>query len=496
MPDLLLNPVIRILLIFVLPLFIIPLIMRFIVGRIVLFFVRRKFLPAYLKKLYRGWETSDDRSAIEAIQKLAFQRLRAHFIFKPLLVEDIKAILISIKNTYNPEADREKLTFSFSIVRLMECSLLAFSDLYREFGDAMWFKLIKNIRIIWFYRVWNLKKFYELVFSIPFIDRLRRTRVIGKLIRAALIPILGIPTLIWYVARSIVISVFFESFFRFFYALILMKAGYYAIYLYGKKNTHISKRIKSIPKKKLGELNSRIEEMIKPSLWREKSSRYPAASRLYRELLTEFGITRDASVEEIKENPFGTTKTILRRIASSFKKAYQKQNPFYRNRENDKLKLLRLYREIAGVYVPGTNEPFQYLRLEELIATGYMASVLILHKVLTTPGIRLLLDKISGDFAITLTSLVSHEAVKAGFKGAKDAYKYYRLYRLGSRAWRVVRGIVSPYTLIWTLGSPVLFQQLQDLLKEYAAHRIGRLMLYCWESHILKTKMTIIPILW
>jgi hypothetical protein len=496
MLELLQSPVVITFFSIILPLIVIPLLMRFIVGRIVLFFVKKRFLPGYLKKLYGGWEKSDDRKAIEAIQKFAFRRLNTHFIFKPEMVDDIKAILLCIKNTYNPEADPEKLTFSFSIARFIECSLLAFCDLYREFGDAPWFKLIQNIRIIWFYRIWNLKKFYELVFSLPFIDRLRRMRILGKLIRVALIPILGIPTLIWYVTRSIFISVFLESFFRFFYALVLMKAGYYAVYLYGKQNTHISKRIKKIPKKRLGEMNREIQELILPSSWKEKSSRYSLAVQLYRALLKEFEIPQDKAVLEETASALEVTKKILERVTTTFKKAYKKQNPFSKQAVSDRIKVVKLYRELARIYVPGTKEPFQYLRLRELIATGYMASVLVLHKVLSTPGIRLLLDKISGDFAITLTSFVRKEAVKTGAKGVKEVYKYYRLYRMGSRAWRVLRGIVSPYTLIWTLGRPVLFQQLQDLLKEYSAHRIGRLMLYCWESHILRKKMLIKPLLW
>jgi hypothetical protein len=92
--------------------------------------------------------------------------------------------------------------------------------------------------------------------------------------------------------------------------------------------------------------------------------------------------------------------------------------------------------------------------------------------------------------------LPKSDIAKTGAKGIKGVYKYYKLFRLGSRAFKIVRGIAAPYTFIWTFGSPVLFQQLQDLLKEYIAHRVGRLILFTWESHMLRKKSKLHPLLW
>ncbi|MBN2439705.1 MAG: hypothetical protein JXJ04_00100 [Spirochaetales bacterium] len=490
------NPIIQTFLSVFLPILIIPFLMRIVIGRIILFRVRKKYLPKYLKTLYKGWESTEDKNAIKEVSALALQRLKYHFIFKPEFITDAKALLISIKNIYEKDKTGENLVFSFSILSLIECALLAFSDIYKEYGNKPWFRIIQNIKLIWFFRAWNIRKFYMIIFSNPIMDRLRRMRILGKILRVLLIPVLGIPSLVWYVLRSLTISIFLESFFRFFYALLLMKFGYYALYLYGKENTQISKRIKDIPKKKLGELNKQIQKMILPSEWEEKSSVFHKAIETYLDILKTSGIPEDTKAKQADISFLAQTKNVLGRVTTSFLRAYKKHNPLSKKKESDKDKIIKLYSEISREYVPGAALPFAYLRIKELIAAGYMTSVLILHKVLSTPGSKLLLDKISGDFAVTLTSIAKSDIVKTGAKGVKGAYKYYKIYRIGSRAFKVLRGIASPYTLIWTFGSPVLFQQFQDLLKEYTAHRIGRIILFTWESHMLKKENKLHPLLW
>jgi hypothetical protein len=494
------HPVIRTLVSVILPLILLPLLMRSVVGRIILFRVRRKYLPHYLENLYKGWESEDDKKAIKEVSCLALQRLKYHFIFKPEFLTDAKALLLSIKNIYNTDkTGKEDYIFTFSLLSLIECALLAFSDIYKEYSNKPWFRFIENRKLIWFYRARNVQKIYTMLFSHPLMDRLRRMRILGKVLRLLFIPLLGIPSLLWYILRSVTISIFVEGFFRFFYALVLMKFGYYALYLYGKENTQISKRIKNIPRKKLGDMNRQIQESILPRVWEEKSSRYPDAVTAYLAVLKSIGVPLDREVIPEDQSFMEKTKDILDRVTTSFKRAYKKHNPLNKKGMGDKDKIIQLYQEISRQYVPKARIPFTYLRLKELIAAGYMASVMILHKILSTPGAKLLLNKISGDFAVKLTSVVKSDLVQDGAKGVKGMYKYYRLYRIGSRAFRVLRGIASPYTLIWTFGSPVLFQQLLDLLKEYIAHRTGRLLLFTWESHTLKKlkkKNRLHPLLW
>jgi hypothetical protein len=233
------NPLLHALLVVVLPILIIPLLMRFIIGKIVIFKAGQKFLPLYLKKQHRGWQTAQDRQTMSTLNAFALQRLKGGLVFKADLKEDVKTILLCIQAINHPESAPADVSFSFSVRKLLDCALLFFSDLYKEFAGKAWFKLIRRVRLGWFSRIWNVRKYYELLFAHPLLEKLRRARIPGKIIRLVLIPLIGLPSLIWYVVRSIVFSVFFEGFYRFFYALVLLKIGYYALYLYGRENRSI-----------------------------------------------------------------------------------------------------------------------------------------------------------------------------------------------------------------------------------------------------------------
>ena len=143
--QLLQHPVIRTILSVVLPILVLPFLMRLIIGRIILFRVRRKYLPKYLKNLYAGWESEEDKKAIKEVSRLALQRLKYHFIFKPEFTIDAKALLISIKSIYEQDKKDDEFVFTFSILSLIECALLAFSDIYKEYSNKPWFRIIQNV---------------------------------------------------------------------------------------------------------------------------------------------------------------------------------------------------------------------------------------------------------------------------------------------------------------------------------------------------------------
>ena len=76
--QLLQHPVVRIIISVVLPLLILPVLMRLIVGRIILFRVRKKYLPGYLENLYAGWESEDDKKAIGKRRPYAQKRIHGN----------------------------------------------------------------------------------------------------------------------------------------------------------------------------------------------------------------------------------------------------------------------------------------------------------------------------------------------------------------------------------------------------------------------------------
>jgi hypothetical protein len=494
--DFLFHPQIQSIPALLIPVLFLPLLMRFIVSRFLLFRVKRKYLPGYLRKLVDGWKTETDRKALEQVNDYALKRMKYHFVFKPDFITDMKAILLNIKAVYEPASDSPDAVFSFSIAGLAECALLAFSDIYREYGDKPWFKAIRNLKLIWFFRVRRLQKIYHMLFSHPLFEQIQRFRLSGRIFRILLIPVLGFPQIIWYAVQSIFISIFTEGFFRFFYGLLLLKFGYYSLYLYGKENSHIKKRITLIPKKKLSEMNRQIQAMILPSGWEKKSRIFPGAVSVYLSMLKESGIVQDPEVIESARTFLEKTKDLIGRIRGTIKRAYDKHNPFSGKEDSDWIKVRNLFYAVGREYTKGSDTPLVRLRINEIVAAGYMASVMIFHKLFSTPGLRLILDKIPVSFALKLVKTAKTDAIKMGMDTAKEAMKYYRLFRLGYRAYKIVRGIVSPYTLVWTLANPIVFQQVKDLLNEYIAHRTGRLLLYTWESSVLKKKSSLTPILW
>jgi hypothetical protein len=488
------NPLLHAILVVVLPIIIIPLLMRFIIGRIVIYRARQKYLPLYLKKQQGGWHTAKDRETISTLNTFALQRLKGGLVFKPDLKEDVQTILLCIQAVHRPESVPAGVSFSFSVRKLLDCSLLFFSDLYKEFAGKAWFRLIRRIRLGWVSRIWNVRKYYEIIFSNPMLEKLRRARVPGKLVRLVFIPLIGLPSLIWYVIRSIVFSVFFEGFMRFFYALVLLKIGYYALYLYGRENKTIRRRIRTIPRKKLADVHKRIRSLLSPSSWAQKSVLYPRAAAVYAESLLQLGIAPDPEVSPPDPGLPAFAMGILNRVKSTLARIYSNANPFIRKQVKQNA-LLGVLLNISAVYAPRSNRPYNYLRLDELMTLGYMASVMIIYKINTTPGINLLFANMSVDFALKLGSVARREEVVQGVRTIRGLYKYYRLYRIGAISAKMLRGLSGPTGLVLTLGGSLLFQQARDLLQEYMFHTAARLVLFTWESHMLSAKNTLRPLL-
>jgi hypothetical protein len=460
--------------------------MRFLISRIVLVIVKRRHLPAYLEGSQEGWMQEKDREVIKAASGFALEKIKVFSVMRYRLREDAESLLILIQNLYgHSKADR--IVFRFSITRLLECLLLAFGDIYREYASGTWFRVVKNIRLVWFSRARSLVNIYESVCErVPLLRRLFRTRVAWRIVRVLLMPLLGLPSLIWYTLRSVSLGLITEGYLRFLYALLLLKIGYYATYLYGRKNSHIRKRIREISTSRLWVINLRIEEALTPS--DRLSSHYQKAVETYLELLEEFGLALDKTVLVEKGEKAHWAAGLADSLWTITKQAYRNQNPLSSQASDDLQMILRMYREISEVYVPGAEAPILRLRLREVVEVGYLACLVFLQKILTTPGARLLLDKVSCEFVFQLTRVSEKELVKLGTEYLDLSYKSYRLVRKARKLFYIVRGASLPTALLSILGSPILMQKLKNILRDFTYHRVGRLLLYAWETNELKTE--------
>ncbi len=458
--------------------------------------VKRKYLPQSIKDIHKGWEKAEDKKAIKVVSSIALDRLKYHFIFNYKIMEDVEDILFNIQTIYNKDKKLKNLVFSFSIKKLIECALLGFCDIYREYSDQLWFKIIKRIRLIWFWRFVSISKYYKKIFSIPFIEKLKNTRVLGKLLRFLLIPFLGLPALLWYVIQSVFITIFMEGFIRFLYGLLLMKIGYYAIFLYGRDNNVINQRIKQIPKNKLSEISKIIEQLILPEKWEKKSKFYDTAAKEYLKVLEKFNLPVDEKVALKKRKFTEKTKKLLSSIVEVTKKAYKKQNPFKKQEFKEKEQFLEMYRNIGKTYYKKLKEPILMFRINELLEMGYMGSIILLNAIFVTPGASTLLDKISLDFALKIKNISRREIVKDSISGIGKTAKYISLFNKARKIFNITRGIVAPYSLAFTFASPIILQQLQEILRGFIYHRSGRILLYGWEKNRLHKKDKLHPLLW
>ena len=109
--------------------------------------------PRHRTAMAMGYSSEQDKLAVSEVIDFAKSKLRRFSAFRSSFVEDGKELLIRIKNVYDEKSGRDKISFPFSVNRLVECLLLATSALYSQYSGALWFKLIRNTRLIWFMRI-------------------------------------------------------------------------------------------------------------------------------------------------------------------------------------------------------------------------------------------------------------------------------------------------------------------------------------------------------
>ncbi len=476
------NPIFPVVMGIGLPVVILPIIMRFIVSTIIVSYSSKKYISGIVDSMKEGYSSEQDVKAVHEVICFARKRLARFFAFRSNLLADMKILLVAVKNVYDEKSDRDRLTFPFSVNRLVECLLLAFTELYTEYGNAFWYRLIRNTRAVWFSRITRVKYLWDSIFTIGFLEKLRSSRVLFRIVRALLVPVIGLPFFAWYTIKAVFTSVFLEGAFRFFYAFVIMKAGYYAIHVFGRSNPVIEKRIREMHGKKLDAAYETLDCALDPRNWHGWSNRLPEAADRYAELLSGLGVPEDRIFESETESVFGRIGRYAKRFAGSIKRAYVKKNPFGKEPVSMIAEIKSLASGISSVYRPGVKNPFLHLRVKEIVSAGYFASLLVFYRMRKTPLVSSLLDKISMELVVNVSSFLRNESVKKNVKTAKKAYDAYQLASAGYKAYKLIRGFSGPVGLVWSAASPIVYQQVIDLVREYVFHTAGRLAILVWEA--------------
>jgi hypothetical protein len=456
----------------------VQLLMRFVVGRVVFFIAKRRYLPVHLQQMMDGWSDSRAEQSLNAVAEFVETRLGNRLGSGYRIVDDAQVVLQLASQHHAKKKQDGRDTFSFSLLKLIQCSLLAFSDLEREFGRRRGFTVLRRLRLDQLLKMTRMARSYDRLLHHRFLNWLRQMRLIWRIPTLLLVPVLGPPLFLLYVVRSLVFTTLFEGPARYFYGVFLLRFGYYALYLYNRKNRVIANRLAAISTVELSSEAAEFEERINPKNWTRRSVRFPAAVTCYERLLREFKLPAD---------PISRTggSHTMRRVWVVLGKVIRKQG-LRDQPTNDTHQLVSVLREIGQVYFPGDRGPWLRLRLGEVLDVGYMATVLALHKASSVPGGRRLLDSVSLSVALTI-SRFSAEAKfgRAGLSAAKIVSKSHGAARKVGKIWNAVAARTFPAALAVSLAGEVALQQISDHYRGYVYHRAGRLVLYGFEQNAL-----------
>ena len=477
-----------------LPLLLVPLVMRFVVVQIVVLLARRHFLPHRLQEMEAGWKESE-LASFTAAEKTVRTRLTTLFAPKYDISRDIREILLALQQlrSESPGEDPDKLRFSFSVRNATELALLAISDVYTDIHRRPLLRKLYGTRLKWLIRAGNISHAHSRIMGLPFIRRLSKIRLIFPLLRGILVPLIGFPMLILYIVRSMITGIFFDGSFRYLYALVLLRISYYGIYLYGGENPLIAARIQALKKKEIIEAGRRLENILNPENWDERSLLFEEGGLRINAVLQDLGIDADHHIENAMENgvPGGKRGArglrILRRIRNAALLAARRQ--IFRSPKNSASFLegiSALWSSAAEHYAPQKHPAIEELRLREIIAGGYFASILLLFRLYSTPGIRSTLGRISVDFAVRINELTEDELIRGIFSGARRGLRIAGIAGRIRKLQKALKARFHPAALAISFVSPFAFAHVETSIRTAVYHRTARLFLYIWESNALK----------
>jgi hypothetical protein len=474
------------------PLALYPLLVRFVLTPLIFRRLTKKHLPEELEYIRDGWTNGTEEEAVEKIIGFVRQKMRPAAPFSPDPVADGKAMALLVEKVYHPAG--EELRFAFPVRRLLECGLLAFGDIMREYGNLFWVRLLSSFPLKWYRKYGRLNRSWRRLVSLPLIRRLRNLRILGPLIRLLLIPLLGIPYLILVLARGFLLVGLLEGYSRFFYSDLLLRFGYYLLYLYCGKNSLIAERAGEIDRKQIFALGKSAEEILKRVELEEiTDGRYLDALERYRTLLREWNMDPDRAAEEKSGTFITVLERIVNRVLHSGKQALVRLIDPESGAVPDLRRMNELARTIGSSFYPGMEHPVRELRPGDLIETGYLAALLGYYRLYQIPGMAETLGKVRLDFAISLRDFIEDDTVRFAAKGVRSGWRAWRVSRDVRRVGRILRGAAAPASIAVHIAIPVAGQGVLDTLRSFVYHRAGRLLLHLYARSTMPRRGITIP---
>ncbi|MBN2510907.1 MAG: hypothetical protein JXB03_11550 [Spirochaetales bacterium] len=474
----------------ILPALLVPFLVKGILIRIVFYVLKRNNMPFIHSLVYEGWNDQHIDALMDQIIKFAYRRTNRMFNLAYTLINDGKQVLYMVQQSLskNPGAkDPHILRLDFTPERLIQCILLFLNDMYREYGNKWWFKRILTLRLHWFSRADFVKRAVKQVFSAPLLKTAMQSRLIGPIVRFLVIPLIGPPVLAFYLVRSFVISLAWEGWVRYLYSILLIRFAYYLVFLYVRRNSLIEHRLSMFSDSKISRQSRHFSDLLNPSLWKEKSARYPQAVTEYLKFLCDNEYPVDRKVLGLDEKAEASFKGFgaavqrgLSRIFSSTKTAFKKQLDMHI--EPDHLKQLSgLFHTLGNAYYPG-RKPLYWLSLHDVIIAAYTGSLYFLSRIYKAPVSSPLLKTCTIDVLIKMKDVAQTDLIQYALKTARFSGKLGSTLYRARKGFTLVKSGSGAAGLILSFTTPLLYQHLEDSLRTYMIHRFGRILLLLFEE--------------
>ena len=460
----------------ILSLLLIPLFVRFAITPLILFRTYRHYFSEQRAEQDRWQEESSRDLFLRMYRKISKILFRSESF---QISEDLKTLLSELippeKLEEGKTASIETLELSFSPVRLLETLFLAYEDLHNEVEKRFLLRYLLKRRLKWFRPFQRGMRINRIINTIPVVEFFNRKGLFTQGLRLILIPVFGLPGILFYALRSLLIRGVWSGLIRYYYTLFLMKGAYFIIYLYGGNTETLTRRKARFSKKEIIRTGAHFDrELTMQPPMGEMRETLQALLRRYDKILKEAGFERDSGFTGTEKASTQTSrkrrvKSFLRRSlkALNHQLSEEKQHPGLRETA------LQLLMELPEERFPGMSQPWMYYRVIQVLNVSYKLLMITLSRTYTNaPGSWFAMEKISVDLIRQardfsrqpLVSLLSRTG-KNSYSFLKPLLKLRKLNRLRQKA--TPAGVVS-------LSVPFFGKMIQERWKELILYRIGR----------------------
>jgi len=457
-------------------LILLPLALRFIITPLILYRASRRFLPRRLPP-ERQWKDDHSRELTFRMYSRIREILLRSESFQ--VKEDLQSLLYILKPEEEEKKGDSSIRLDFSPVRLLETSLLAYEDLHRETEKRALLRYLLNRKIRWFRPFRKGFRLGRQMKKIPLLQFLNRKGILNQGLRLTLMPLIGLPGLLFYFLRSLILRCLWAGLIRYYYTQFLLKSAGYLIYLYGGNTDELTGRCRKFSHKEIIRKGLHFDRELAlvpqgPGMEGELTEML----NRYETIMQEALLTPDPRFSLNEEDPRRRHR-LKRRLKDLSRKTLSALNEqFSEKPETPGMKdtALRMILELPRCRYPGSAQPWENFRTSQIVNAGYRLLIIGLGKVYSNaPGGRIAMEKISVDLIRQAREFSRQPLVTLLSRTGKNAYRTVRpLLKL--RQLNKVRKTTSPAGVL-SLSMPFFGRILQDSWKEFVLYRLGRALI-------------------